>query len=166
MRAQGKVIAICGRIAVGKTWYTNHVLLKRSPNAVTLSADELMTTLFPEGLGTAFDRVAAHTKAYLLKKASELALAGCDVILDWGFRGKEERCETKAFFAERGIVSEWHYIDISAERWQRNIDSRNRAVAEGATDVYPVDQGLLDKLNAHFEVPDPEEIDCWYKPEN
>lgn len=60
------------------------------------------------------------------------------------------------------IPFEWHYIDIDIETWQRNIAERNAKIksGNGGSDFY-VDEGLLNKVNTIFEVPEQSEIDVW-----
>lgn len=152
-----KVFLLCGRICAGKTYYANRLI--KAQNAVLLSADELMLELEPP---KDYDSLAARIILYLYKKAAEIAACGTNVVLDFGFWRRRDRREASAFFAERGISVEWHYIDVSDAVWRANIRTRNRAVESGQTRAYYVDQGLLDKLSGRFEVPDPSEMDVWY----
>ena len=48
-----EVILLCGKIAVGKTTYAAY--LQRNRNAVVLSCDELMLSLFDSCLGDKHD---------------------------------------------------------------------------------------------------------------
>lgn len=154
-----KVILICGKIASGKTFYCKG-LMKKSP-AVRLSVDELTTRIGE--LGTLHDQVCTAVQGYLLDRAADIARAGVDVILDWGFWTRAARQRASGFFRERGIATEWHYIHVSAARWQVNIEKRNAAVLAGETADYYVDQGLMQKLLSAFEEPDQSEIDVWFE---
>lgn len=155
-----KVIAICGRIASGKSWYARE--MKESEPAVILSTDEVTWDLFDNEQGEGYDRLAARVNAYLMKKAAEIAQAGATVILDWGFWRRVQRAETTAYFRARGVPIEWHYVDVSEADWARNIAERNARIAagEGGSDFY-VDEGLKQKLLSFWETPDREEIDVW-----
>ena len=66
---------------------------------------------------------------------------------------------------DAGVSCSFHYVDPSPDVWQRHIDARNRAVLEGATTAYYVDEGLLAKVVSRFEEPDKEEIDVRYTPD-
>lgn len=160
-----RVILICGKIASGKTFYRQR-LMERSPAVcstplVCLSIDELT---IPMGeLGALHDQVCAAAQGYLLARAAEIARAGVDVILDWGFWTKAWRQEASRFFRDRGIAAEWHYIHVSQARWQANIQKRNAAVLAGESSDYFVDEGLKQKLLAAFEEPGREEIDVWFE---
>lgn len=159
-----KLIAICGKICSGKTWYANR--LREKENAVILSCDELMKALFTADLGAAHDKLAGRARDYLMTKAAELTAIGCTVILDWGFWSRESRKELTNYCRARGILCEWHYIDVDEQTWHKNIEERNRAVLSGecGSDYY-ADEGLLAKMQALWEVPSENEIDVWYKSE-
>ena len=155
-----KIYLICGKICSGKTYYAKH--LKETHNAVILSTDEATFALINNEQGEFYNVFAARVNNYLKKKAAEIALAGANVILDWGFWTKKDRTDISAYFSERNIPFEWHYIDIDDETRQRNIAERNDKVksGNGGSDFY-VDEGLLNKVNTIFEVPEQSEIDVW-----
>lgn len=54
-----------------------------------------------------------------------------------------------------------HYIDVPKKIWKKNIEVRNRAVADGTTAAYPIDAELIGKLERLFEAPTRDEIDMW-----
>lgn len=155
-----KVFLICGKICSGKGFYTRQ--LKEKEHAVVLSCDEIENDLFHHDLGDRRDAISADIKAYLHKKAADIARAGCNVILDWGFWSREERESVSAYYKNAGVEFEWHYIDISDDDWAKNIEARNIAVAENKTTDYAVDSGLLEKILTLFETPARDEIDVWF----
>ena len=140
-----KVIAICGIICSGKSYYA--AKLKEKENAVILSCDELTKDLFDNDLGDKHDEMALRIWAYFRKKSVELVNAGCVVILDWGFWSRENRKSLSEFYREQNIPCEWHYIDVEDETWKRNIEERNQRVlrGDGGSDYY-LDEGLMAKL--------------------
>jgi len=154
-----KVILVCGKICSGKSYYVNQI--KKESGAVVLSCDELTWELFDNDLGDKHDAMMVRVHRYLHKKAAEIALAGCSVILEWGFWRRADRQFASQYYGGLGIPVEWHYIDISDENWQRNIASRNAAIAAGETHDYALDEGLLQKLLSLFEEPTRDEIDVW-----
>lgn len=155
-----KALLICGKIASGKSVYAEQI--KREENAVMLSVDELVLSILGNDLGGKHDEITDRIQAYLFAKSLEIIRAGANVLLDWGFWTREKRSAARTFYESRGILCEFHYIDTPDEVWRRNIELRNRAVAEGKTSAYFVDEGLMRKLESLFEVPDREEIDVWY----
>ena len=95
MNKLAKVIAICGKICSGKSYYAKE--LKEKEKAVILSCDELCRGLFDEDLGEKHDETVSRIQRYLRKKAIELVSVGCNVILDWGFWSAESRISLTAF---------------------------------------------------------------------
>ena len=156
------VFLICGKICSGKTWYARE--LKKNEQAVILSTDEVTFDLTDNAQGPDYMAFAQRVNGYLLKKTAELVSVGCNVILEWGFWTKRERQEIGEYFRCRNIPVQWHYIDVSDARWEINIQQRNQRILEGngGWDFY-VDEGLYQKAVALFEVPNPEEMDVWYK---
>ena len=156
----GTVILICGKICSGKSWYAR--TLQNRKQAVILSTDEVTYDLTDNAQGEGYDAFARRVNLYLRKKAAEIALAGCDVILDWGFWTRKDREEITAYFRDRNVPMQWHYMDISDDLWQHHIVARNEKVlsGQGGSDFY-VDEGLKEKVLSLFQVPDPSEIDVW-----
>ena len=155
-----KIFLICGKICSGKTHYSKTLINKY--NAVNLSCDEIESEIFHHELKEKHDEVSKDIKKYLHKKASEVVLAGSNVVLDWGFWSREERKQVSEYYKKKSILYEWHYIEISTLEWHQNINSRNEAVFAGKTTDYYIDDGLLEKLNSLFETPKKEEVDVWY----
>ena len=156
-----KVIAVCGKICSGKSYYAKQ--LKEKINAVILSTDEATFDLINNEQGEFYNIFAKRVKIYLDKKAVEIVKAGCNVILDWGFWTEQERREITDYFSEQGIDVQWHYIDIDDGRWHQLIEKRNIKIKEenSGSDFY-IDQGLMDKLLSEFEKPSKSEMDVWY----
>ena len=156
-----KIIAICGKICSGKTYYSNQI--KEKEKAVILSCDELTKDLFDNDLGDKHDEMSDKIWCYFKKKSVELVNAGCTVILGWGFWTLDNRKSLTEFYQSKNIACEWHYIDIDDHTWSKIIEERNNRVlnGEGGSDYY-LDEGLLDKLLSKWEAPAKDEIDVWY----
>lgn len=157
-----KIYLICGKICSGKTFYAQK--LKEKYNAVILSTDEATFDLINNEQGEFYNIFAARMNNYLKKKAAEITSAGTNVILDWGFWTKKDRMDISAYFKDKNIPFEWHYIDIDDESWQKNITERNAKIesGNGGSDFY-VDDGLLKKLINMFEPPESSEMDILIK---
>lgn len=61
-----KVIALCGKICSGKTFYANKI--KEGKNAVILSTDEVTFYLMDNEQGERYDDFAKRVNEYLMKK--------------------------------------------------------------------------------------------------
>ena len=155
-----RIELICGRVCSGKTTYARD--LARQETAVMLSCDEAVRAM-EEALCDDYAFALETVKAYLLKKAADVAACGVNVILDWGFWPRKERRDVSAYFAARHTAYRWHYMDVSPEEWERRIALRNAAVAAGMAEEYIVDDGLRAKLQAQFEAPDETEMDVWIR---
>ena len=156
-----KIIAICGKICCGKTYYANQI--KDKENAVILSCDELTKDLFHTDLGENHDEMVLRIQNYFKKKSVQLVNIGCTVILDWGFWSLESRRSFSEFCRSHAIDCEWHYIDVDDQTWNKNIQERNYRVlnGQGASDYY-LDEGLMGKLLSMWEAPLKDERDVWY----
>lgn len=119
--------------------------------------------MFDNEQGEKYDELANRANKYLMKKAKEIAEAGCNVILDWGFWKEEERKSLTEYFKSEDIQVEWHYIDIDDKSWEENIKDRNKKIDEelNKTDFY-VTEGLKNKILKNFEEPSKKDIDVWY----
>ncbi|MBR6753369.1 MAG: ATP-binding protein [Clostridia bacterium] len=155
-----KVILLCGKICSGKSTYAEKIIQKE--RAVLLSCDELMLMIFDPLLGDRHDIISERVQKYLYQKSLDVIAAGANVLLDWGYWQKHRRDAARAFYREKGIPCEFHYIDISDADWQKNIAERNRAIEEGRSDAYFIDEGLAAKFESLFEKPARDEMDVWY----
>lgn len=157
-----KVIAICGKICSGKSYYCKQ--LKIDENAVVLSCDELTKALFDNNLGERHDDMTAKIRSYFQQKSVEMVNVGSNVILDWGFWSRSDRKALSDFYRTLGIICEWHYIDVDDRTWHKNIEERNRKILGGDTGSdYYLDEGLMNKLLSKWEPPHEDEIDVWYR---
>ena len=154
-----KVYLICGRVCSGKSTYAMEMVKKH--HAVLLSSDEITLALFGQHCGDMHDDYVERAQRYLFHKSLEILAQGIPVVLDWGFWTKEERDEARAFYGEKGIEYEFHYIDVTDEEWHRRLQKRNAAVEKEEVSAYFIDENIARKFGAIFEKPTPEEMDVW-----
>jgi len=155
-----KVILICGKICSGKTTYAKNIA--KNINAVILSVDELMLSLFGQHLGEKHDEMVEKTEKYLYKKSVELISNGINVILDWGFWTKEERLFATEYYTNMGIKAEWHYIEIDDITWKKFLEKRNNEIVNNEQEFYYIDENIAKKFWNMFEEPKPDEMDVWF----
>ena len=152
----GKVIAICGKVGSGKTYYAKKIMEKHK--AVLLSNDELLHDVFPDTHPNNQQMLMKNINMYLVKKSAEIAKNGCDVILDWGFWKREERKKLTQYFKDRNISIEWYYISVDDETWYKNIEIRNKAVKENDDgSSFTLNEEILERANKLFEAPSQDE---------
>ena len=133
-----KVIAICGKICCGKTYYSNTI--KNKENAIILSCDEVTRIIFDNNLGDKHDEYTQKIKDYLLKKSIDIVTAGCNVILDWGFWSKNDRNYIKDYYKSKNIVCEMHYINVTDNAWNKNIEEEIKRTEEPKRDSFETEE--------------------------
>lgn len=155
-----KVIILCGKIASGKSYYANE--LRSQTNAIVLSVDELMLKLSDTCLGLRHDDIAIRCENYFYELAEQLIASGHNVIIDFGYWSMNERESAKAYFHERGIEVELHYVKISEEKRYRQLEIRNeklRSMNSEKGRVYIINEELRHRLDTKFEEPSSQEYD-------
>ena len=156
-----KIIAICGKICSGKSYYANKI--KEKEKAVILSCDEVTKMLFNNNLGEKHDEMTKRIINYLLKKSVDIASTNTTVILDWGFWSKQDRIIVREYYISHNIPIELHYINIDDKSWKKNIEERNKCILQGNSENnYYLDEGLMAKLLNKWEEPNINEIDICY----
>ena len=154
-----RAIFTCGKICCGKTTYAKQICKKE--NAVLLSVDEMMLALFGQHAGEKHDEYVVKIKKYLLEKSVEFIACGTNTVLDWGLWSKKERDQIKQYYTDKEIPCEIHYLDVNDEIWMQRIITRNKAISEGNSNAYFIDNNLIMKLENAFEKPDREEVAIW-----
>lgn len=153
-----KVYLICGRICCGKTTYSRKLCSEK--NAIMLSVDEIMLSLFDQCCGEKLHQeYEKRIKNYLFDKSLEIIEKGFDVVLDWGFWTKEERNATKEFYKSRNIDCKLHYIEIDNETWEYQLNKRNNEILENKTKAYFLEHTRALEFASMFEKPDMDEVD-------
>lgn len=151
-----KVLIMCGKICSGKSTYAEK--LKLENKAVILSVDELTLALFENQAGEKLDFYIEKLKEYFLKKSLDIVEAGADVILDWGFWTKKERDYAREFYDSRNISYQFYYMNVGIDEWKKRILKRNQEIKREQLEAYPIDKGLLSKVEKMFEEPDRKEL--------
>lgn len=151
-----KVLIMCGKICSGKSTYAEK--LKLENKAVILSVDELTLALFENQAGEKLDFYVEKLKEYFLKKSLDIVKAGADVILDWGFWTKKERDYAREFYDSRNISYQFYYMNVGIDEWKKRILKRNQEIKREQLEAYPIDKGLLSKVEKMFEEPDRKEL--------
>ena len=151
-----KVLIMCGKICSGKSTYAEK--LKLENKAVILSVDELTLALFENKAGEKLDFYVEKLKEYFLKKSLDIVEAGADVILDWGFWTKKERDYAREFYDSRNISYQFYYMNVGIDEWKKRILKRNQEIKREQLEAYPIDKGLLSKVEKMFEEPDRKEL--------
>ena len=155
-----KVYLICGKICSGKTTYAKK--LCKENNAILLSVDEIMLSLFDQCCGEKLHQeYERRIKKLLFDKALEILQTEKDVVLDWGFWTKEEREATKEFFKSRNIDCELHYVEVSDEIWEIQLNKRNNEILNKETKAYYLEHIRALEFASMFNAPNDNEVDVF-----
>ena len=150
---------MCGKICSGKSTLAKK--LCDECKGVILSVDEITLSLFGAHPGESHDEYVLKCEKFLYKKSLEIMNQGINVILDWGFWTKKERDEAKWFYRNNNVMYKFYYLDISDTEWKKRIKKRNKDILEKGYEAYFVDEGLAQKFQRIFEIPNFDEIDEW-----
>lgn len=101
-----KVILICGKICCGKTTYSEQI--REKENAVILSVDEIMLSIFGQHAGEKHDEYANNTQKYLFDKSIEFVNAG----------------ETDAYFVDENLANKFAAIFETPDKDEIDVWSR------------------------------------------
>ena len=153
-KPKGKVILLCGKVCAGKTTYSK--ILTELGNAVALSVDDIMLAFFPRPINSAYDLVYSVVQNYLHARAVDIVNAGVNVIFEGEAWTRNQRERHKAFFRNRGITIEMHYLSISDMTWFEHIKMRNAMKNDYD---YFVDDELRNKCIDIFEIPEQSEYE-------
>ena len=141
---------MCGLPGAGKTTLAKQLEIDRP--ALRLTPDEWMGPLF----GTGDDEPKrAVVEALMWDVAARALRLGVDVILDFGFWGREERAGFRERAAALGARTDVKFLDVPRDELIRRVVERNAALPPDTFRVEPTDLGLWFDL---FEAPTVDEL--------
>lgn len=147
-----EVVLLCGKAGTNKMHYAEH--LKKEINAVVLSCDELMFTLYEDRFGMKHNPLLQKSKIYLVHLAEQLVGSGSNVIMDLDLWSAHERKTITQYFAGKGIVTQLHYIKSPDD--EQGIGNTGKGQIPN---TYFVDSIVKNLFEEDFEEPDEEEVD-------
>ncbi|MEC0091113.1 AAA family ATPase [Paenibacillus macquariensis] len=150
------IYMLCGKVGSGKSTYAK--TLKERHQAMILSCDDLMLSLFEEELGDQHQRILRKSSAYLYHLAEELVSIGVNVVLDFGYWSRKERTEVRRHFSSKGITTELHYINTPDIQIQQQLHRRNQDIANRQSTVYHIDDEMRQYFDSKFDEPTEDEI--------
>ncbi|MFD9702319.1 AAA family ATPase [Lentzea sp. NPDC059081] len=142
-----RLILLCGLPGSGKSTLAKR--LERDLPAIRLSPDEWIHDLGVDLFDEPFRAKLEHKFKTL---AHDLLRQGQDVVLDFGFWGREERDELRAQARALGASVELRYLAVPFDELVRRLDVRNR---EG---FVVITEQLLTTYTQVFEAPDDAEL--------
>ena len=138
----------------GKT--TEAKILEKEYNALVLTTDKWHIKLFGQDAAEKshdfYHRIIEEIEWEIAERV--LAL-GVDVIMDFGFWGKEERMQIKNRAKALGVNFMIHYLDVSKEELYKRLDKRNKELPEGS---FKIPKENMDEYIKMFQPVEPDEF--------
>ncbi len=130
--------------------------LAHQHNALRLTPDEWHTRLFGQDAESP-EHDARHTAVEALQWeiAAEVLSRGVDVILDFGFWGRDERADFRSRATALGAETVVHFLDVPEEELFERLALRNDSLPPGAFGISP---RLMKEYLARFQRPSEEEL--------
>lgn len=151
---KGVLTFFCGKMGAGKTTKSLEVAHER--NAVLLSEDEWLASVYPDSIKTLEDYVkyAGRLKPQMKKLTQSILAAGTNVVMDFPANTISQREWFKSIFSEIQASHELIYIDQPNEIClgqiaKRRIEEPQRA----ATDT----EEMFELVTKYFVAPTPDE---------
>jgi len=139
----------------GKSTYAK--FLEKRYNALVLSTDRYHIQLFGnDALDKEHDARHNIIEKIEWEIAERVLTLGIDVIMDFGFWGKEERIHHKNKAYKLGVDFKIHYMDVSKEELYKRLEKRNIELPEGS---FWIPKEMMDEYISKFEPPGQEELE-------
>ena len=148
------LIFFCGKMAAGKSWLARQ--LADRENAVLMTQDELLDTLFP-GLvvnvatyleySGRINRVVAPQAAAILSK-------GVSVVLDFPANTRNQRAWFREIIERASVAHELHFVDTPDEICKAQLRARSQHLPAGTPWTTEADFELI---ASHFTAPSEDE---------
>lgn len=151
---KGVLTLFCGKMGAGKTTMSREISQER--NAVLLSEDEWLTSIYPNSINTLNDYIehSDRLKPQMKKLVQSVLISGTDVVMDFPANTIPQREWLKSIFSEIQAPHELIYIDQPNEVCLRQIEKRRTEQPErAATDT----EEMFELVTKHFVAPTPDE---------
>ena len=147
---KGTLIFFCGKMGSGKTTRSMGVVQER--NAVILSEDEWLESLYPEQIFSLEDYIkySSLLKPQMKKLVQSILVAGTDVVMDFPANTISQREWFKNIFSEIEAPHVLIFIDASNELCLSRIEKRRKDQPErSATDTVE----MFEQVTKYFVAP-------------
>lgn len=130
---KGVLTFFCGKMGAGKT--TRSRELAQARNAVLISEDEWLASLYPNSIASLDDyrKYAGLLKPPMKALVQSILLSGTDVVMDFPANTLSQRAWFKSIFSEIQAPHELIYIDQTNEVCLQQIEKRRVEQPERAT---------------------------------
>jgi predicted kinase len=151
---KGVLTFFCGKMGAGKTTKSREISQER--NAVLLSEDEWLSSVYPNSIKTLSDYIeySGQLKPQMKKLVQSILISGANVVMDFPANTIQQREWFKTIFSEIQAAHELVYIDqpneiCLAQIAKRRIEQPERA----ATDT----EEMFELVTKYFVAPTADE---------
>ena len=151
---KGVLIFFCGKMGAGKTTKSCEISQKR--NAVLLSEDEWLESIFPNSIESLEDYIkyAGRLKPQMKKLVQSILASGTDVVMDFPANTIPQREWCRSIFSEIQAPHELIYIEQRNEICLEQIAQRRTEQPQrAATDT----EEMFELVTKYFVAPTPDE---------
>jgi adenylate kinase family enzyme len=151
---KGTLIFFCAKMGSGKTTNSINIALER--NAVLLSEDEWLESIYPKKITSLNDYIKYSTllKPQMKKLVHSILNTGTDVVMDFPANTTSQREWFKSIFLEVKAPHSLIYIDVSNELCLKRIEKRRKEQPErSATDTVE----MFEQVTKYFVEPSKDE---------
>lgn len=148
------LMILCGKMGAGKS--TKSTELAKERNAVLLSEDEWLESLYPNQIRSLNDYVKYSTMIKPLVKslAQSILKSGSNVVMDFPGNTVAQRAWLKSIFSEIGADHELVYLKVPDEVCLARIEKRrNEQPERAATDT----ENMFFQVTKYFVEPSADE---------
>ena len=150
----GKLTFFVGKMGAGKS--TKALDLTRQRNAVLLSEDEWLESVYPNKISTLdeYIKYSNRLKPQIKKLAQSILLAGTDVVMDYPANTLAQREWFREIFTDIEAPHELVYIELSSKDCLKQIEKRRLEQPERSkTDT----KEMFEAVTKYFVEPQPSE---------
>ncbi|MCE9688252.1 MULTISPECIES: AAA family ATPase [Shewanella] len=150
MREKGTLVFFCGKMGAGKS--TQARLIATEQNAVLLSEDEWLSSLYPQQIASFADylKYSAQLKPLVKAHVQHILATGTNVVMDFPANTRAQRQWFLALAAEIKAQHRLVYLDVSDAQCLQQIGQRRTEQPERAAfDT----EAMFKQVTHYFEAP-------------
>ncbi|WP_096622304.1 AAA family ATPase [Calothrix sp. NIES-3974] len=132
MYSKGTLIFFCGKMGAGKSTLSRQI--SQELNAILLSEDDWLSTLYPEEINNFDDylKYANRLKPLLKSHIRSILNSGISVVMDFPANTRNQRAWFKEIFFHEGIPHRLIYLDVDDKTCIEQIAQRRETNPERA----------------------------------
>ena len=146
----GILIFFCGKMGAGKSTKSKEFATKN--NAVLISEDEWLSTLYPQEISSFDDYIkySALLRPLIKAHVQKILLTGTNVVLDFPANTTRQRTWFKQITSEINAKHELVFVDISDEKCIKQIAKRR--LEQPARSIFDTEE-MFHQVTKYFEIP-------------